>query len=281
MCGAPASGNPRAVELPQGTLRYGDVGAGPPVVFLHGVFCNGDVWRKVVARLAPDRRCLTPDLPLGSHPIPLRAEADLTPPGLARLVVDFLDALELDRVTLVGNDTGGAVAQLVAAEHPERVDALVLASCDAFENFPPPLLRPAAALGRFPRLMFVLGQLLRPRALQRAMYRWSAKAPLPDEICRSYSRPGLRDPRVVADLARVLRGFDRRHTLRAAERLRHFDRPALVAWAADDRFFPVADGRRLAALLPRGRFELVADSYSFISEDQPERLARLIGELTR
>jgi pimeloyl-ACP methyl ester carboxylesterase len=126
--------------------------------------------------------------------------------------------------------------------------------------------------------MFVLGQLLRPRAMQRLLYRWSAKSTLPDSVCGSYSRHGLRHPAVVRDLARVLRALHPRHTLAAAEALRSFERPALVAWAADDRFFPPDDGRRLAALMPRARFELVEDSYTFIPEDQPERLAALIRE---
>ena len=267
------------LELPHGSLRYAEAGTGDPIVFLHGAFCNGDLWRKVIPRLADRWRCLAPDLPLGCHAVPLAPDADLTPPGVVRLILDFLGALGLERATVVGNDTGGAFAQLLAASHPDRVERLALVSCDAFENFPPRLLRPGAALGRYPRLMYALGQLRRPRTAQRAMYRWSSKHPLPDEIYRSYSRHGLRDPRVVRDLARVLAGLHPRYTLRAADELRRFQAPALVAWAADDRFFPPEHGRRLAELLPRGRFVLIPDSYSFVSEDQPERLADAISEL--
>lgn len=271
-------GELREVALPQGTLRYRERGSGEPLVFLHGVFCNGDLWRKVVPQLAPAYRCVTPDLPLGSHEVPLARDVDLTPPGIADLIADFIEALDLRHVTLVGNDTGGAFAQLVAVQHPERLARLVLASCDALEHFPPQLLRPSTLMGRWPTAMFVMAQLLRPRWAQRLMYRWSTKGDLPDEIYASYSRSGLSSRRIVRDFARVLRAIEPRHTLEAAKRLRTFEKPTLIVWAADDRFFPPDDGRKLAAIIPHSRFELVEDSYTFLSEDQPERLVKLIDD---
>lgn len=257
MSDAEALGDIRELGLAQGIVRYRERGQGEPIVFIHGVLCNGDLWRKVVPALATRYHCLTPDLPLGCHEPAMSRSALLTPPGLARLTSAFMEALELEDVTLVGNDTGGAIAQLVAVRHPERLSRLVLTSCDAFENFPPALLRPMCLLGHVPPAMFLAGQLLRPRALQRLLYRWSAKRPLPDEVHRSYSRAGLRDPGVVRDLAKILRSLHPRHTMEASERLAGFDKPALVVWAAEDRFFPPRHGRRLADLLPNSRFELV------------------------
>lgn len=271
-----ALGREREVALPGGRVRYRDTGSGEPLVFVHGVFCNGDLWRKVVPILAGDYRCIVPDWPLGSHYPPFAKNADLTPTGIAALILDFVEALGLEQPTLIGNDTGGAFVQLAAAVAPERLARIVLTSCDAFENFPPVALRLPAKLGYSPRGMFLLGQLLRPRRVQRLMYRWSTKGHLPDDVCDSYARHGLRHPAVVRDLARVLRELHPRYTLTAAEALRRFDRPALVAWAGDDRFFPPDHGRRLAALMPRARFELVEDSRTFIPEDQPDRLASLI-----
>ena len=130
-------GEEKSVRLPQGTIRYRERGRGTPIVFVHGVLANGDLWRDVVPRLAETHRCITPDWPLGSHEVPMEATADLSTPGLARLVADFLAALDLRDVTLVANDTGGAVCQLVVTSHPERIARLVLTSCDAFEVFPP------------------------------------------------------------------------------------------------------------------------------------------------
>src|SRR3954454_18378020 len=120
-----ALGEQHEVNLPQGTIRYRDRGQGPPIVFVHGALVNGDLWRKVVPELAKDFRCVTPDLPLGSHEIPMPANADLSPPAVAKLIADFLAALDLTDVTLVGNDTGGAMCQLVVTSHPERIGRLV------------------------------------------------------------------------------------------------------------------------------------------------------------
>ena len=273
-----ALGRERDVVLSGGRVRYREIGSGEPLVFVHGVFCNGDLWRKVVPILARDCRCIVPDWPLGSHYPPFAKDADLTPTGVAALILDFVDALGLEQPTLIGNDTGGAFVQLAAAAAPERLARIVLTSCDAFENFPPVALRLPAKLGYSPRAMYLLGQFLRPRRVQRLMYRWSTTGTLPDDVCDSYARHGLRHPAVVRDLARVLRTLHPRYTLAAAEALRRFDRPALVAWADDDRFFPPEDGRRLARLMPHARFELVEDSRTFIPEDQPERLASLIRE---
>src|SRR5438874_10453979 len=106
-----ALGDPKEAKLEQGTIRYRERGTGEPIVFVHGLLVNGDLWRKVVPELANDFRCITPDWPLGSHEVPMSHEADLTPTGLAKLIADFLAALALENVTLVGNDSGGALSQ--------------------------------------------------------------------------------------------------------------------------------------------------------------------------
>src|SRR4051812_49042765 len=114
-------GERRTVEVPAGTLEYRERGGGPPVVFAHGAAVNGDLWRKVAPALAGDHRCIVPDLPLGGHSLPLRGEPDLSLFGLADILASFLDALDLSDVTLVANDTGGAISQAVVARRPERL----------------------------------------------------------------------------------------------------------------------------------------------------------------
>src|SRR5438034_11121983 len=130
------------VSLPQGTVRYSDQGTGPTLIFLHGLLANRLLWGRVIPRLVSHFRCIAPDLPLGAHSHPLHPDANLSPLGVAQLVADFLEALDLHEVTLIGNDTGGAICQLVIAHHPERSTRLVLTNCDAFEHFFPPLLTP-------------------------------------------------------------------------------------------------------------------------------------------
>jgi pimeloyl-ACP methyl ester carboxylesterase len=270
----------REVALSAGTIRYRDVGAGRPIVFVHALLMNGLVWRKLVPLLAGDARCVVPDWPLGSHAVPMRPDADLTPHGLARLIAEFLEALDLRDAVVVGSDTGGALAQVLVTEQPERVGALVLTPCDAFENFPPKMFRPLLAAARAPGgVAAALAPMRLPAARRAPMaYGWLTKRPVPDEIIDAWVEPALSNPDVRRDLARALRAVDPEITLAAAERLRTFERPVLIAWAREDRFFPLEHGRRLAALFPDARFVEVADSRTLVAEDQPERLAELIRE---
>jgi pimeloyl-ACP methyl ester carboxylesterase len=268
-------GERRIAKTPAGTIEYRERGRGSPVVFVHGVGVNGDLWRRVAPRLAGEHRCIVPDLPWGAHSRPLRPDVDLSLPGMARIVADFMTALELDDVTIVANDTGGAVAQSLVGRHPERIGRLVLTSCDAFEKFPPTPQRYLELMARSRVLMWLVGWSVQFRFVQRlpTAYGWVTSKPIEPAIMRSYTEPVRRNPGVRRDLTRLLRAVDTRYTYEAAESLRGFDRPALVLWADEDRIFPREHGRRLAELLPRGRFELVPDSRTFIPEEQPERLA--------
>jgi pimeloyl-ACP methyl ester carboxylesterase len=271
-------GTQHEVRLPQGTIRYRERGDGPPIVFLHGAFVNGDLWRMVVPELADRFRCIAPDWPLGSHEPALDPGADLSAPGLARLVADFLEALDLDGVTVVSNDTGTGLNQIVMTEHPERLAAAVLMSGDAFSNFPPRLALPLVVPGRLPGAMAATALLIRPRAVQRAALKPIAKRVPEDDILESYTGPLRRDAGVRRDATKVLRGIRPQYTRRAAERLPGFTKPVLVAWHPGDRLFPLEHGQRLAELLPDARLVQIPDSRAFISEDQPQRLAAEIGE---
>jgi pimeloyl-ACP methyl ester carboxylesterase len=273
-------GERQIAETPAGTIEYRERGRGSSVVFVHGVGVNGDLWRRVAPRLAGEHRCIVPDLPWGAHSRPLRQDADLSLPGMARIVADFMGALELDDVTIVANDTGGAVAQSLVGRHPERIGRLVLTSCDAFEKFPPTPQRYLEITARSRVLMWLVGWSVQFRFVQRlpTAYGWVTSEPIEPAIMRSYTEPVRTNPGVRRDLTRLLRAVDTRYTYEAAESLRGFDRPALVLWADSDRIFPREHGRRLAELLPQGRFELVADSRTFIPEEQPERLATRVRD---
>ncbi|MDQ5808308.1 MAG: alpha/beta hydrolase [Actinomycetota bacterium] len=268
-----------SIDLSQGTVRYRDEGEGRPLVFVHGILVNGLLWRRVTPHLDGFRR-IVPDLPLGSHDVPMRPGADLSPPGLAQLIADFVDALGLDDVVLVGNDTGGALTQITAASHPQRLGGLVLTPCDSFENFLPPMFKGLQVAARVPGALTAFLQPLRVRPARRLplAFGWLRKHPIEDDVSDAYLRPYFDHAGVRRDLRKVLKGISTRHTLDAAARLGAFDKPALVAWATEDRVFPPEHGRRLASILPDARLEEVADSYSFVPEDQPEWLAGLIRE---
>ena len=271
------------VKLPQGTIRYRESGDGPPIVFIHGLLVDGTLWRKVTPLLEGEYRCIVPDLPLGSHTVAMNPDADLSPPGLAKIVADFLAALELDEVTLVANDTGGAISQITAAHHPERIGRLLLTNCDAFENFLPPAFRGLQWAARVPGALTGMMQGMRLGAMRRLpnAYGWLIKRDFAGAPTREWVEPFLHDRRIRRDTVKVLKGIDPEHTFEAAERLSSFDKPALLAWAVEDRFFKLSFAERLAATIPGAKLEPIEDSYTFVSEDQPERLAALIESFAR
>jgi len=271
-------GEQSEVRLPQGIIRYRERGQGSPIVFVHGLLTNGDLWRKVVPLLAHEHRCVTPDWPLGSHEIPLQPTADLSTPGLAALVAAFIAEVGLRDVTLVGNDTGGAVCQLVVTRHADRIARLVLTSCDAFETFPPSPFGFLRWLPLIPGAIWFVAQSLRLSFVQRLPigYGLLVRDKLDASVARSFVRPAASSSDVRRDLAKVLRGVSSRYTLDAARRFSTFDRPVLLAWAGDDRLFPLALAQRLAAGFPRAKLEVVPDCRTFVPEDQPEHLAALV-----
>ncbi len=270
------------VHLPQGTIRYRESGTGETIVLVHGLLADGELWREVVPKLAANFRVIVPDWPLGSHQIALNPSADLSPPGVAAMIADFLDALELENVTLVGNDTGGALCQLVAVHHPARLGRLVLTPCDAYESFFPPAFRALPVLAHIPGAALVLLQAMRPRFARRLplAYGWVSKR-ADDALTASWIAPALESAGIRRDLASFLRQVSHRHTLAAAERFGEFTKPVLIAWAPDDRLFKLRLGQRLAADFPNARLELIEDSYTFAPIDQPERTAQLIADFAR
>jgi pimeloyl-ACP methyl ester carboxylesterase len=276
-----ALGPAQTLDVDGGRMRVHVTGEGPPIVFVHGALVNANLWRKVVPGLEGFTR-ITLDLPLGSHIEPMPV-ADLSAPGLVRLIDGAIRKLGVQGVTLVANDTGGGLSQILAAQQPDWLGALALTSCDAFENFPPRFFRIVLAPARVPALVPPLFGGLRLRSLRRLpiAYGWLTHKPIDREAEDSYVLPILKRAEIRRDFSRVMKGFDASLTLAAAERLREFDRPALIAWSRDDRFFPLEHAERLAALIPDARLEWIEDARTFSSEDRPERLAELIGGFAR
>jgi pimeloyl-ACP methyl ester carboxylesterase len=267
------------LQLPQGPVRVREEGQGPPIVFVHGLLVDGRLWDDVVAQLSASARCIVPDLPLGAHHTAMRPDADLTPYGLARLIAAVLEELDLHDVTLVANDTGGALSQLVVTRHPERIGRLVLTPCDAFENFLPPMFRPLQYLGGYvPGALALVGQAMRSKAVASSPLGFGPLAIRHrPELYVSWLEPVRRDRGVRRDLRKVLRGIRPRYTLEAAELLPQFRKPALVAWADRERIFPREHAERLARLLGGARLETIADSKTFVPLDQPGSLAGLVA----
>jgi pimeloyl-ACP methyl ester carboxylesterase len=268
------------VELSAGTIDYADTGgAGPVIVFTHGLPMSATQWRKVVP-LLPGYRCVLPTLPLGGHRVPMRPDADLTQFGLARLLGEFLTQLDLREVTLVMNDWGGPQF-LLTERFPghQRVTRLAMVACEAFDNMPPGPAKPVSRVAALPGGVWLLFQLLRVRAVRRHRnaYGGMSVRGIPDDVLADWLRPARESRAVRRDFAKFATGTPPRAALLdCSERLRGFNHPALVVWAADDRFMPREHGPRLAALLPDARLVELTECATLVPEDQPERLAELL-----
>jgi pimeloyl-ACP methyl ester carboxylesterase len=270
--------NAKQVDLPQGTIRYRDLGEGEPIVFVHGYLVDGRLWDGTAQRLASGHRCLVPDWPLGAHRTAMNPDADLSPPAIADLIADFLEALDLRAVTVVGNDSGGAMSQVLVTRRPERIGRLVLTNCDTHENFPPGIFKAMPPLAKLPGGMRALSAPFRIEAVARRAFAPFARRKIPDELIASWMHPATADAGVMRDLKKVTAGMNKRHTLAAAEKLRGSQLPIRLLWAPGDKFFPISYAERLASETNNAEIVQIPDAKTFVPLDQPDRVAEEIAE---
>jgi pimeloyl-ACP methyl ester carboxylesterase len=273
----------KTVELDHGPITYRESGPkdGEPIVFVHGFLVDSRLWDGPAGVLSGEYRCIQPDLPMGSHRTPMKPDADLTPPGVARLLRDFLEALDLQNVTIVGNDSGGAMSQILVTRHPERIARLVLTNCDSYEHFPPSLFKAMPPMTRIPGAMWALGQPMRLGLARRIAYGPFTKTELPDELLASWTEPVLQNPAIRRDTTKLVADMTKRYTLEAAAHFPELEIPVLLTWGREDGFFKPAQAERLAAAIPGARLEWIDDAKTFLALDQPEVLAERIGSFMR
>jgi pimeloyl-ACP methyl ester carboxylesterase len=258
-----------------GDVSYVDVGEGPVALFVHGVGTNNLLWRKVMAELAGEWRCVAPDLP-GHGASPVTPEQDLSLNGLARLLEDFCESLELGAVNLVANDTGGAVAQVFAALHPDRVRTLTLTNCDTQGNLPPESFRPVVELAERGKLAPLLVRLASDPAQARtgalgAGYEHPEQ--LPDEVLAAFARPVGATLDAARQFERLLTSV-RGEELDAIEPLlKEFRVPTLLVWGTGDPNFGVEWAYRFRDAVP-GVTEVVEvpGAKLFFPDERPEDL---------
>jgi pimeloyl-ACP methyl ester carboxylesterase len=273
------------IEVSAGPIEYGDSGgAGRPLVFVGGLPHDESLWDGVIAELAPEFRCLTPVLPLGAQRKPLRPDADLSLPGLGRIVTEFLERLDLVDAVVCFNDWGGAQT-MVSHSGVDRVGAFVLISCETDRNYPPGVAGQIAALSGFlPGGFGVMRFALSSPTLRKLPFTYGrmSKRGVPDELMRRWLQP-LKRPEIRRDTRRYVR--DVRHGKReiraATPKLRSFERPVLVVWDEEGTMMPNSEGRRLAESFPNSTYVELSDCYTLIPIDQPEALAREIREFAR
>jgi pimeloyl-ACP methyl ester carboxylesterase len=266
------------VQLSHGSIedRRDGPEQGPPIVFVHGALVNGSLWHETASLLAAKgHRTFVPTLPLGSHRIAFDADADLSPTGQAAIVAGYLERLELSDVTLVANDTGGAVIQFLLTNHSRRVGRVVFTNCDTFERFPPPPFDRMLKLMRRPALIRVGMAPMRLTWLRHTPggYGGLMTKPIDPAQTRDWVEPCLTNADVRRDFAKLARGIDPAQLVANAERLRTFTGPVLLAWAPADRFFRIEDGLRLAGCFDHARVVEIPGSGTFVAHDQPDRLA--------
>jgi pimeloyl-ACP methyl ester carboxylesterase len=279
---SPWLGERRSVELNVGRLEYFDRGAGPVLVFAHGWLANANLWRKVVDRLADRFRCIALDLPLGSHRVAVRADADLSPTGCGELIAEAIAVLDLGAVTLIGNDSGGAYSQIATATHPQRIARLVLNSCETpYDAFPPPPFDGLPALARDPEALGRVLAALRDREIRStpAAYGQLIKHAIDDLVSDSYALPCSSDPDILRDTSKVMAAAASDPVHDAGQSLiSTFDRPVLFVWGVEDQVFPLAHAQRYAGELAKSQLTAISDAFSFTPEDQPLRLVRALAQ---
>jgi pimeloyl-ACP methyl ester carboxylesterase len=263
----------KEIQLSAGKIRYREAGEGKPIVFVHGFLVDGRLWDGVVDRLSDRCRCLAPDWPLGAQQVPMNPDADLSPPGIARLIAEFIERLELDDVTIVGNDSGGAMSQVLVTSHPERISRLALTNCDTHENFPPGIFKAMPPLAKLPGGMVLLSAPFRIGAVARQAFAPFARTKIPPDLIASWMHPATADRGVMHDAKKVTAGMNKRHTLAAAEKLRGSQLPIRLLWAPGDKFFPIRYAERLASEAGNAEIVEIPGAKTFVPLDQPQRVA--------
>lgn len=261
-----------------GDIEYRDIGEGPVIVFLHLVLAEASHWDKMPPLLADRHRCIFPTLPMGAHRLPANPGADLSAAGLARAVADLLDHLDVRDVTLVGNDSGGAISQVVAVNHPERLGRVVLTNCDMYDAFPPKMFRYFNLLPYIPGGLAVTGRALKVRAFWPLPFVFGRLANEVDGVkIDRWANALLASTEVRRDARSVIKQFGPDVTNGAAAALRSTKLPFLVAWGADDKVFVPALAERFCREVPTARLVMIDDCKTLVCWDQPERLAEMIA----
>ena len=273
------------VALEQATIDYQVVGPEdsphPPVLFVHGILVDRRLWAAVAEGLARQGfRCILPNWPLGSHTIAVNDRAVLSPQGIATLIHDFIVALGLTDVTLVGNDTGGGLCQFLIDAHPESVGRLVLTNCDAFDKFPPFPFNAVFELMRGPVSIKLLIWPMGSKAVRHSPLGFGLLVSDPDpNVTAGWLEPCRKDGRIRRDLATLLRRVARTNLVEVATRLPRFTKPVTVVWGQGDRCFTPSLGRRLAALFPHSTLIEVADAKTFVALDNPTAVINAIANV--
>jgi pimeloyl-ACP methyl ester carboxylesterase len=230
--------NRRKIDTPSGSISYVEQGSGPVALFVHGVLLNGYLWRHQLEELKTLRRCIAVDL-LAHGDTTISETQDVSVTANAHMLAQLLDALKIEQVDLVGNDSGGGICQIFAALYPKRIRSLVLTNCDAHDNWPPEPFKPFVSMVAAGGLPQTLSAMLADKSVYRTALGPAYERPedVSDDTIETYLKPHLRSPQRTADLARFVNAFNCRHTMQIEKQLRGLQAPTLIVWGTDDIYF--------------------------------------------
>jgi pimeloyl-ACP methyl ester carboxylesterase len=271
--------NRRKIDTPSGSISYVEQGSGPVALFVHGVLLNGYLWRHQLEELKTLRRCIAVDL-LAHGDTTISETQDVSVTANAHMLAQFLDALKIEQVDLVGNDSGGGICQIFAALYPERIRSLVLTNCDAHDNWPPEPFKPFVSMVAAGGLPQTLSAMLANKSVYRTALGPAYERPedVSDDTIGTYLKPHLRSPQRTADLARFVNAFDCRHTMQIEKPLRELQVPTLIVWGTDDIYFNLKWSHWLEEAIPgtKRRIEFKGARIFF-----PEERARDFNDAVR
>src|ERR1700723_1389440 len=244
------------VETPSGRISYASAGSGPVALFVHGVVLNKHLWRHQLAVLSEIRRCIAVDI-LAHGDTEIAPDQDVSVTANALMLKEVLDALQIDQVDHVGNDSGGGIAQIFAALYPERVRTLTLTDCDTHDNWPPEAFKPFLAKAAEGGLRGMLEAMLSDKNVYRSPQAlgpaYESPEHVSDDSIEKYLRPFVRSEQRMHDLQRFLAAFDSKHTLAVEMQLKTLKAPTLIVWGTDDVYFDVKWSHWLADNIPGTR----------------------------
>jgi pimeloyl-ACP methyl ester carboxylesterase len=269
------------MDLSLGRIRVRTAGTGPAIMFTHGLLVDGRIWDEVATAVATKGfTVVLPDLPLGAHSTPVVDRTKLTTTGVAHTIIEIADELRIDRFAILGFDTGGAISQVTAAEHPDRIERLALMSCDAFEHYPPLLIKPFKWAALWPPAMSLVLKTLSHNRYQHIPLPLGlvAKHKIDQQLVAAWSQPAGTNPAIRQDVVAFIKQMSSVDTLAAAEKLRRFAGPSMVMWSRQEKVFPKKDAQRLTDLIPGCQLRWIDDAYTFASLDNPTRMIELTLE---
>jgi pimeloyl-ACP methyl ester carboxylesterase len=272
----------RFVETSPGRIAYAEAGSGPVALFVHGVLLNKHLWRHQLAELSDIRRCIAVDL-LAHGDSEIAPDQDVTVTDNANMLKEVLDALKIDKADVIGNDSGGGIVQIFAANNPHRIRSMTLTDCDTHDNWPPEAFRPFVEMTRSGGLRDTLSAMLNDKKIYRSQQALGPAYEHPekvsDEDIETYLRPFVRSEQRIRDLERFVVAFDNMHTVAVESRLRQLRAPTLIVWATDDVYFPVKWADWLAETIPGAKKPIKLEGARiFFPEERPAEFSRLLRD---